>query len=66
MRLNNREDLQDELIRRMAEPDDLRALRNQKEQIDARRMAEIKRKREADEASRLRGEIRALGHKPVA
>lgn len=65
MRLSKREDLQDELIRHMAEPDDLRALRNQKERIEAERGAEIKRNRDVAEAVRLRKEIRALGHKPV-
>jgi hypothetical protein len=62
----SREKIQDDIIRRMSEPDDLRALRNQKEQIEADMAGALKRQLDAAKAERLRREIRELGHKPVA
>jgi hypothetical protein len=65
MRREHREDMQDELIRQMVEPDDLRALRNQKERIEEEQRRESQRARDDAEKDRLRKEIRALGHKPI-
>lgn len=60
-----RDEMQDEIIRRMAKPDDIRALRNQKERIEAENQKAFQDRKNQREAELLRREIRDLGHEPV-
>jgi hypothetical protein len=56
----------DEIIRRMNEPEPLRSLRLQKERIEAENERSIGAMFAEREAERLRAEIRKLGHEPCA
>ena len=60
------EEMQDEHIRRMGEPEPLRSLRLQKERIEHERAQATERELAEIEAARLRREIRDLGEEPCA
>jgi hypothetical protein len=61
----DRDELQDELLRRMAEPEYLRKLRRQAERIEQDRERDARDAMWKLEADRLRRQIRDAGHKPV-
>lgn len=56
----------DEHLRRMAEPEPYRSLRQQKERIESERAEAVRRAHYEREAEVLRREIRELGEKPCA
>ncbi len=56
--------IEDEHLRRMAEPEPLRTLRRQKERIEDEFIQGMRRRNYEAEAEELRKEIRRLGHKP--
>jgi hypothetical protein len=58
--------LQEDLIRRMGEPEPYRTLRLQKERIEAQRQQELERMMYDKQAEDLRKEIKKLGHVPAA
>ena len=61
-----RDEMMDEHVRRMSEPEPYRSLRLQKERIEAERERRVEQARCDREAERLRKEIIAMGHVPCA
>ena len=68
MRMSQRErdDMMDEHIRRMGEPEPYRSLRMQKERIEQETRRALDQIHYDQEAERLRQEIKATGHRPCA
>ena len=68
MRLSQRirEEIVDEYIARMSEPEPYRSLRLQKERLEAERQRAAEQASYDSEAEQLRRDIRALGETPCA
>lgn len=60
------DEMMDEHIRRMGEPEPYRTLRLQKERIEAERQQAAERAAYDQKAKALRREIKAMGHQPAA
>lgn len=66
MTAREREEMMDEHIRQMGEPEPYRTLRLQKERIEHERKQAAEDAMYEHQAEQLRREIKAMGHRPAA
>lgn len=62
----DRDEMMDEHLRRMSEPEPYRSLRQQKERIESERQRAAEKAEYDQRAAELRSEIKALGERPCA